>query len=68
MLDRVPERLLSFRLQTPHHSVTHKPVLSPKLLSLPNTYMKNEGSGDVTGFKFENRLVLNLVVQRKGLR
>ena len=31
------------------------PVSSHELLSLPKTNLKNEGSGNITGLKIENR-------------
>ena len=33
----------------------HVTILSHELLSLPKTNMKKEGSGNVTGLKFESR-------------
>ena len=33
----------------------HTPISSHELLSLPKTNMKNKGSGNITGLKFENR-------------
>ena len=38
------------------------PISSHELLFSPKTNMKNEGSGNVTGLKFELVLVLNLVL------
>ena len=37
------------------HIITTHTVSSHELLSLPKTNMKEEGSGNVTGVKFESR-------------
>ena len=37
------------------HIVTHIPISSNELPSLPKTSMKSEGSGNVTGLKFKTR-------------
>ena len=43
--------ILVFRL----HIIQDRPISSHELLSQPNTNMENEGSGNVTVLKLENR-------------
>ena len=53
--DWVRVRFFNSSFEASHYHNTYRPISSHELLSLPKTNMKNKGSGNVTGLKFENR-------------